>query len=287
MALMNLPRSSSTLESKSNLRWGEIGEDEHLDLNFFLPPKQVIGPDENGIKIVIEYKLDEEGRKVKVTTTTRVRKTWISKRALMRRSWAKFGDAVHDDVQSRLTMVSRDTADETKNRVDGSVQIAGKGGGVLIVCRACGKKGDHWTSKCPVKDFAPQAAILGDTNPAPISISLINKTGFYVPPSMRNAGVERSSESLSSGRRNDSYPVRVSNLPKDVIEDDLQELFSHFGPLARVYIVRDLKTGLNRGYGFVNYYKREDAQKAIDKLNGYGYDYLILRVDWGISSKQS
>jgi hypothetical protein len=24
----------------------------------------------------------------------------------------------------------------------------------LIVCRICGKKGDHWTSKCPYKDLA-------------------------------------------------------------------------------------------------------------------------------------
>ena len=24
----------------------------------------------------------------------------------------------------------------------------------LLVCRICGKKGDHWTSKCPYKDLA-------------------------------------------------------------------------------------------------------------------------------------
>ena len=91
------------------LRWGELDEEDGEDLDFLLPPRQVIGPDENGIKKVIEYKFNEDGNKVKITTTTRVRKlakARLSKRAVERRSWAKFGDAVHEDVGSRLTMVS-------------------------------------------------------------------------------------------------------------------------------------------------------------------------------------
>lgn len=93
----------------SKLRWGELEEDDGEDLDFLLPPKQVIGPDENGIKKVVEYKFNEEGNKVKITTTTRIRKlanARLSKRAVERRSWSKFGDAVHEDVGSRLTMVS-------------------------------------------------------------------------------------------------------------------------------------------------------------------------------------
>ena len=93
----------------SKLRWGELDEDDGEDLDILLPPKQVIGPDENGIKKVIEYKFNDDGNKVKITTTTRVRKlakARLSKRAVERRNWAKFGDAVHEEVGSRLTMVS-------------------------------------------------------------------------------------------------------------------------------------------------------------------------------------
>lgn len=96
-------------EQPNKLRWGELEEDDGEDLDFLLPPKQVIGPDENGIKKVIEYKFSDDGNKVKITTTTRIRKlanARLSKRAVERRSWPKFGDAVHEDVGARLTMVS-------------------------------------------------------------------------------------------------------------------------------------------------------------------------------------
>ena len=69
----------------------------------------MIGSDENGIKKVIEYKFNDNGNKVKITTTTRTRKlanARLSKQAIERRSWPKFGDAVHKDVGARLTMVS-------------------------------------------------------------------------------------------------------------------------------------------------------------------------------------
>lgn len=95
--------------NSSKLRWGELDEDDGEDLDFLLPPRQVIGPDENGIKKVIEYRFNDEGNKVKITTTTRVRKLAklrLSKSAVERRNWPKFGDAVHEDVGARLTMAS-------------------------------------------------------------------------------------------------------------------------------------------------------------------------------------
>jgi translation initiation factor 3 subunit G len=93
----------------AKMRWGELDEEDGEDLDFLLPPKQAIGPDGNGIKKVIEYKFNDDGNKVKITTTTRVRKlakARLSKRAVERRNWSKFGDAIHEDVGSRLTMVS-------------------------------------------------------------------------------------------------------------------------------------------------------------------------------------
>ena len=36
----------------------------------------------------------------------------------------------------------------------------------------------------------------------------------------------------------------------------------------------------SQGFAFISYQYREDAQKAIENLNGYGYDHLILKVEW-------
>jgi translation initiation factor 3 subunit G len=91
------------------IRWGELEEDDEGDLDFLLPPRVVSGPDENGFKKVVEYRFDDKGNKVKVTRTFRVRKiarARLSKSAIERRSWPKFGDAVQEDVGARLTMVS-------------------------------------------------------------------------------------------------------------------------------------------------------------------------------------
>ncbi|KAI4339177.1 hypothetical protein MLD38_024144 [Melastoma candidum] len=282
--------ANGAVEKPSKMRWGELEEDEAEDLDFLLPPPRVIGPDENGIKKVIEYKFNDEGNKVKITTVTRVRKlakARLSKKAVERRSWPKFGDAVHEDVGSRLTMVSTEEIVLERPRAHGSkpeestaagdpLAQVGKKGAVLMVCRTCGKKGDHWTSKCPYKDLAPQSEAFVDKPSGPEPTA--SKSNAYVPPSMRGGAVERAGTEMR--RRNDENSVRVTNLSEDTREPDLLELFRTFGPVSRVYVAVDQRTGLSRGFGFVNFVNKEDAERAISKLNGYGYDNLILRVEW-------
>jgi translation initiation factor 3 subunit G len=157
--------------------------------------------------------------------------------------------------------------------------MASKGGAVLMVCRTCGKKGDHWTSKCPYKDLAPPTETFSDKPPTSDGLPAPGgaSKGAYVPPTLRG-GADRTGDSMR--RRNDENSVRVTNLSEDTREPDLLELFRAFGPVSRVYVAVDQKTGDSRGFGFVNFVHREDAEKAISKLNGYGYDNLILRVEW-------
>ncbi|WCJ19675.1 Eukaryotic translation initiation factor 3 subunit G [Euphorbia peplus] len=273
------------------IRWGELDEDDGEDLDFLLPPRQTIGPNENGIKRVIEYKFNDEGNKVKITTTTRVRKlakARLSKKSMERRNWAKFGDAVHEDVGARLTMVSTEEiilerpqapgtkVDETKLQVSKPQDP-----GVLMVCRTCGKKGDHWTARCPNKDLAPQTESFPENTVASNSVSAVPGGGkpAYVPPSKRLGPGEKLHGS-DMRRRNEENSVRVTNLSEDTREADLEELFSTFGPVSRKYVAIDQQTGISRGFGFVNFANKGDAERAINKLNGYGYDNLILRVEW-------
>ena len=60
----------------------------------------------------------------------------------------------------------------------------------------------------------------------------------------------------------------VGNLPYEVGETELQELFAQAGSVESVNIMRDQMTGRARGFGFVEMSTDEEAQKAITALNG-------------------
>ncbi|CAN6249759.1 unnamed protein product [Urochloa humidicola] len=270
-------------QQQRKFQWGEL-EDDDGDLSLLLPPRVVLGPDAAGLLKAIEYRFDDEGNKVKVTTTTRTRslaRTRLSRSAVERRSWAKFGDAVKgDDGGSRLTMVSTEEVIFERPRAPGKQTeeptISGRGGTLLMLCRTCGKKGDHWTSKCPYKDLAPQAEGVGDSPPTPDGRAAPSGQR-YVPPNKKE-GADTSGASMR--RRNDENSIRVNNLSEDTHEADLLDLFRTFGPVTRVFVARDKYTRSSRGFGFVNFVNKEDGEKAISTLNGYGYDNLILRVEW-------
>lgn len=102
------------------------------------------------------------------------------------------------------------------------------------------------------------------------------KSGTYVPPSLR-AGATRTGEMMGragggpGGMNRDDLPtLRVTNVSEDAVEDDLRELFSRFGRVARVFIGKDRETGIGKGYAFVSYEDRAHAQKAIEKMHGFG-----------------
>ena len=60
----------------------------------------------------------------------------------------------------------------------------------------------------------------------------------------------------------------VGNLPYEVGENELQELFGRAGSVESVTVMRDQMTGRARGFAFVEMSSDEDAQHAITALNG-------------------
>ena len=60
----------------------------------------------------------------------------------------------------------------------------------------------------------------------------------------------------------------VGSLPYSVTEDQLRDMFTEFGALESVRIITDKYTGQSKGFGFVEMANEEDAQKAIDGVNG-------------------
>lgn len=60
----------------------------------------------------------------------------------------------------------------------------------------------------------------------------------------------------------------VNYLPQALTDAEFSKLFLPYGPVKSIKICRDKATNYSYGFGFVDYLKPEDAEKAINELNG-------------------
>jgi RNA recognition motif-containing protein len=74
--------------------------------------------------------------------------------------------------------------------------------------------------------------------------------------------------------------VFVGNLPPHASEDSVRDLFSEFGTVRSIDVVRDLFTQKCRGFGFIEM-EGHEARAAISGLDGKSYDGNVLRVRFG------
>ncbi|PPQ65792.1 hypothetical protein CVT26_000377 [Gymnopilus dilepis] len=270
-------------------------------------PKTEEFVDENGIRTTVEYAINEEGKKVKITRKIKrtLQKSVVDHAVAERQKWSKFGQekgnkpgpdrattTVGENVTLKLMAGNKSSEAEQapEEQLKNRVKAAGAG---KVVCRLC--KGDHFTAKCPYKDTLgglenPPAGLDDDLGtgpdvPAPAGPSGAAGAasgGKYIPPSMRGAaGARGPGESMRGpGNREDLPTLRVTNISEDTQENDLRELFGVFGRVARVYVGRDRETGAGKGFAFVSFEDKAVAERAMQKVNGRGYDNLILSVQW-------
>ena len=60
----------------------------------------------------------------------------------------------------------------------------------------------------------------------------------------------------------------VGNLPYSVRDEDLQQAFSEFGSVSSAKVMMERDTGRSKGFGFVEMGSDEEAQSAINGMNG-------------------
>ncbi|XP_052645015.1 polyadenylate-binding protein 1-like isoform X1 [Harpia harpyja] len=71
--------------------------------------------------------------------------------------------------------------------------------------------------------------------------------------------------------------VYIKNFGDDMDDDRLQEIFSKFGKTLSVKVMMD-NTGRSKGFGFVNFEKHEEAQKAVADMNGKEINGRVVYV---------
>jgi len=258
-------------------------------------------PDENGIKMVIEY-TERDGKTYKVIKRVKQTKitSWTNRNIIERKDMKKFGKPASNDLATEKHLIIRS---EEEIPVELSRKLAAQAAvkdeaedkfyeESLSMAETMNQQKKAWTEINRAKQVERDEG--GTDRPAePDKPSELReameaaKSGdaprsTYVPPSLRGKG-EGGADGKGKGKGGDAQQeasLRITTLSEDVKEGDLQDLFGQVGRLQRVYLAKDQTTGISRGFAFVTYYTREDAQKAINKLNGHGYDNLILQVQF-------
>lgn len=218
-----------------------------------------------------------------------------------RRKWKKFGQAAVDEDQSNVTIQSRDdifledpNADTDLQEEDVSKALAGNLNSFWEKQKVRALERKYGVgAEDPAESAGAAAGGPGDGWNTVGADKSGGAGGKYVPPSQRGkmggAGgslaamatkIDSSGGPSTDKRLAEQNTIRVTNISEDTTEQDLDELFAPFGRISRVYLAKDKETGQSRGFAFVSFIHRENAAAAMEKLQGYGYDHLILKLEW-------
>ena len=73
--------------------------------------------------------------------------------------------------------------------------------------------------------------------------------------------------------------IYVGNLSSQTTEDDLRKAFEALGQVESANIIKDRFSGESRGFGFVEMPSKDEAQKAIEEMNGTDLNGSALNVN--------
>jgi len=290
-------RKMSEAAARNKMDWGDTDFEQEVD--------HETEPDENGIKYVIQYRTNDEGKRIRITRTVRVSKNvkHVSKRVEERRQrWKKFGNCVGasetgitykgEEVhlvlgeeerkeRERLEREKRDKQ-ELESMYTSMIAEGKKPGGPIQTTPIPAASGSG--APAPAAAWRPSwktqagggAPPSQATSPPPSE----SNANVYVPPHKKGTGSSGAPGALGDSNTEMTTTIRVTNISDETTEDDLKEMFRKFGPISRVHLVKDKLTNTSRGFAFITYHSRKDAQQAMDEMDGKGWDYLILSIEW-------
>ena len=80
--------------------------------------------------------------------------------------------------------------------------------------------------------------------------------------------------------------IYAGNLAWEMTEEDLKEAFAAFGEVESVRIITDKFSGRSRGFGFVEMPNQQEAEAAINDLNGKDLKGRPIRVNEARSRRE-
>lgn len=263
-----------------------------------IPPQKVV-QNADGTKTVIDFGVSDDGYLSKTTSVVRVEKVTktVSKAVAKRKNWTKFGDCMGKPpgLEKGISTVSideihtewvdhNDGLEEQEEETNFAEMAARDTQSRLKMERFRRRQEERKLGVANWAQMMSMEAAAKNPNLAPApglraGDTAANAGGSkYVPPSKRGGNAGSGGESMYS--RDDSATVRISNVSRSTEEADLEDLCKAFGPIRRIFLSRDRETGESKGFAFVAFNNVADAARCIERLDGYGYDHLILSVEW-------
>lgn len=276
--------------------WGDDMEDSGGEI----PPRSLV-KNADGTTTITDYSMSDDGylqKTVKVVKYSTVRRT-VSKAVAARKMWKKFGDCANagPGLERGISTVSIDEIHvEWIQREDGPeagdeeeadfASMAAKDIQSKLKMERFKRRQEE--RRLGVANWAQMMSMQAAAQDpySGVGPGIADGAGGgagggskYQPPAKRG-GSAALSQGESMYSRDDSATVRISNVSKGTTEADLEELCKVFGSIRRIFLSRDRETGESKGFAFVAYHSVADASRCIGRLNGYGYDHLILQVEW-------
>lgn len=217
----------------------DVSDSEQINDPSALPPP-VTTVNKDGTKTTISYRLDDQGRKVKVTRKTRttVHKERVNPVVAERREWAKFGleKGKPKGPQPDTTSVGENIVFRpSRDWKNVQAEEAKTGGGKAeekslkeqlrdkkVKCRIC--QGEHFTARCPFKDTMAPA----DDGTTPVADPMAEDEegggksagaagggpggSSYVPPHLRKGAQSAGERMGGKFERDDLATLRVTNV---------------------------------------------------------------------------
>ena len=114
---------------------------------------------------------------------------------------------------------------------------------------------------------------------AATALSAMNKRVFLE----REMKVNWATSSAGNQPKTDTsqhHHIFVGDLSPEIETDTLREAFAPFGEISNCRIVRDPQTLKSKGYAFVSFVKKSDAESAIQAMNGQWLGSRAIRTNW-------